>query len=312
MAGILQQFVRNQGDAWKYTLESLTVFFDRTLAAKQTAPALRSNHALDLAAEKPSQQIRELLGSYTDSAHLLGVRTAEMHGALADPQGGPDFEPEQFSYGDGQRLHDEVLAQADIALELLRRKLAVLSGAAAEDAQVLLRMEHRVTERFASLREHAVAAARIRLHGDYHLGQVLYTGADFMIIDFEGEPAHPLSARRDKGLAMRDVAGMVRSFQYAAYSALFEQMGRVPLDSEMQETAEGWAAFWTAWISATYLQAYFDTAGECAFVPAQKEERRLLLDVFLLQKALYELAYEINNRPDWVRIPLRGILNLVS
>ncbi len=165
--------------------------------------------------------MRGLIGEYVESAHLLGKRTAEMHAALADAQGDRDFAPEPFTPADGQKLYEEMLGQADIAFELLRRKQGALTQTAAEDARTLLRMEHRVTQLFSPLRQQSITAARIRTHGDYHLGQVLYTGTDFMVIDFEGEPARPLSERRAKTLAMRDIAGMIRSFQYAAYAALF-------------------------------------------------------------------------------------------
>ncbi len=311
-AAILQKFVPNRGDAWNYTLESLSGFFGRALAGRERAPALPSYHPMQLADEPMVQHFHELLGEYVESADLLGRRTAEMHAALADAHGGPDFAPEPFTSADGLKLYEEMLGQADIAFELLRRKLAVLPDTAARDAGTLLRMEQRVTERFLPLRDQPITSERIRFHGDYHLGQVLYSGTDFMIIDFEGEPARPLSERRAKTLAMRDVAGMVRSFQYAAYSGAFGQVAGIPGQAEMAETVESWAMFWTACISARFLSAYFGAVNGLAFVSSNKEQRRVLFDSFLLQKALYEVAYELNNRPDWVRIPLRGILSLIS
>ena len=286
-AGILQQFVKNRGDAWKYTLESLSGFFDRAATAASVDAGHKEN----------------LVGDYLESAALLGQRTAEMHQALAKG-GTPDFEPEPFNAEAGQRLYQEMVVQADIAFETLRRKQATLSGESADAAQKLLRLEHRIAERFSALLDKRVNAARIRFHGDYHLGQVLWTGSDFMIIDFEGEPARPLEERRTKTLAMRDVAGMLRSFQYAAYAGLFEHGSSV---AEL----ERWADAWNDWVSAEYLGAYVGAAQGSVFLPADGNERRMLLDAFILHKALYEVAYEMNNRPDWVRIPLRGILNLI-
>lgn len=310
--GILQDFVRNQGDAWKYTLDSLSGYFERALARGAKAPALPTNHPLELMEHQLPQEDRVLFGEYLDSAFLLGRRTAEMHTALADDSGGADFVPEPFTEEEGQKLYHEMIAQAEITFELLRRKQAVLTGVAEEYAGQVLQMEERVTGSFSTLRDRSIDAVRIRFHGDYHLGQVLYTGADFMIIDFEGEPARPLSERRSKTLAMRDVAGMIRSFQYAAYAALFGQVSGVPTKPETTSAVESWAALWTGWISAAYLRGYFHTAGTAKFVPTDAAERVRLFDAFLLQKALYEVAYELNNRPDWVRIPLRGILSLVS
>ena len=298
-AGMLQTFVPNEGDAWKYTLESLTGFFDRT--PNRPAPQ-HPHHPFELLDQPMPTDARELLGDYADSARLLGKRTAEMHAALTDSNTSSDFAPEPFTEEDAEMLYEELLGQADITFELLRRKEAALTGEAAEAARNLLKIEHRVTERFAALRNRRFDASRIRYHGDYHLGQVLHTGSDFMIIDFEGEPMRPLAHRRTKTLAMRDVAGMIRSFQYAAYSA----------PNASSANAESYADYWTAWVSATYLNAYFEEGSGHPFVPQERDERKILFDAFLLQKALYEVAYELNNRPDWVRIPLRGILSLMA
>jgi trehalose synthase-fused probable maltokinase len=308
---ILQQFVPNQGDAWKYTLESLTGFFERARIL-DNVPELPAQHPLELMKQELPPSVRHLLGEYAESARLLGQRTAQMHATLTDENAETDFTPEPFTRADGEKLFQDLIAQTDISFELLRRKLATLSGSSGEDARRLQRLESEITNRFAPLREASVSTVRIRHHGDYHLGQVLYTGSDFMIIDFEGEPARTLQERRLKTLAMRDVAGMVRSFQYAAFTALFGEVPGVPGEGPEAGCIEGWATYWTTWVSAIYLRAYFDESKGLPSVPASEPERRLTLDAFLLQKALYELAYELNNRPAWVRIPLRGILSLVN
>ena len=308
-AAILQEFVPNQGDAWKYALESLSKFFARALAREtEEVPA---QHPLKLMNQRMPEPARYLIGNFLDSARLLGKRTAQMHAVLSQSDT-PDFAPEPFTQEDAEKLDQEMLGQADITFELLRRKPVVSGDEIANGVHQLLQSEHRVTERFAALRGRRFDAVRIRYHGDYHLGQVLYTGSDFKIIDFEGEPARPLAQRRTKTLAMRDVAGMIRSFQYAAFAALFGQVAGVPAGAEYAAAVESWAAYWTAWVSAAYLKGYFDEAGDRLFVPRDSEQRKILFDAFLLQKALYEVAYELNNRPDWLRIPLRGILTLVS
>jgi len=310
-AAILQQFVPNQGDAWSHTLHALGDFFSKALASKRKPANLPSEHPLKLIGQEVPSELRSFIGSYLESAALLGRRTAEMHSVLADANGGPDFAPEAFVADDARQLHQDLSRQADVTFGLLRRKQAVLAGAVADQADELLRNEHAVYERFADLEQHPISAFRIRHHGDYHLGQVLYTGQDFMIIDFEGEPARPLSERRAKALALRDVAGMIRSFQYAAFAALFGQVPGIPDEPESLKLVERWAAAWNAHVSATYLRAYFEEARDLPFVPSDWTERRRLLDAFLLQKALYEIAYELNNRPDWLPIPLRGVLGLV-
>ena len=157
-----------------------------------------------------------------------------------------------------------------------------------------------------------ITGMRLRVHGDYHLGQVLHTGKDFLIIDFEGEPARPLSERRIKRTPIRDVAGMLRSFDYAAHAALFEQHERGAISTETMDRIEPWARFWTHWTSVVFLKAYLGSAGQGEFLPKTSKELKTLLEANLMDKALYELGYELNNRPAWLRIPLQGILQLVE
>ena len=310
-AAILQGFVKNNGDAWNYTLESLTGFFERALQI-QTAPTLSSYHPMQLAGEALPAEAISALGPYIESARLLGNRTALLHAALTDMNAGPDFVPEKVDAGYIQHLHNDMLEQARSTFELLRAKQNMLSGEAAESARKLLSAQSDVLERFSNLKEHSIEALRIRHHGDYHLGQVLATENDFIIIDFEGEPARPLAHRRLKTLAMKDVAGMVRSFSYAGYAALFGLVHGVPEAPESKRVIEEWAAYWGALVSAEFLKSYFATAGNAPFVGSNRDEHRMLFDAFVLQKAMYEVSYELNNRPTWVQIPLRGILALLN
>jgi maltose alpha-D-glucosyltransferase/alpha-amylase len=169
-----------------------------------------------------------------------------------------------------------------------------------------------MVERFGALLNGKIPATRIRCHGDYHLGQVLYTGKDFVILDFEGEPARPLSERRMKRSPFRDVAGMLRSFHYAAYASLYEEAEEGVVQAAVLPALETWALDWERWTSATFLKAYLDRAWGASFVPPSREELSMLIDVYLLEKAVYELAYELNNRPGWVRIPLQGIRQILG
>ena len=150
-----------------------------------------------------------------------------------------------------------------------------------------------------------------RIHGDYHLGQVLFTGSDFVIIDFEGEPARPLAERRKKRSPLQDVAGMLRSFHYAAYAPLLHANG-TKLPQEKLQDLGNWARYWQRWVSAAFLKTYLEVSGSSNFIPNDREELALLLDLYLLDKAVYELGYELNNRPSWVRIPLDGISQLLQ
>lgn len=310
-AGLLGAFVPNRGDAWKYTLDELGAFFESALQAGSAPEALPYIHPLELATALVPETARKLLGRYLPSAALLGKRTAEMHTVLAKGNS-PDFAPAHARTSDLAELRSEMDRQTDTAFSLLRARASGLPAQAAGEADELLGRENDVRQRFGKLQNLAPQAARIRFHGDYHLGQVLYTGADFMIIDFEGEPARPLDQRREKTFALRDVAGMVRSFHYAAYVALFGQVGSVDVGRFDTESIARWSRYWYGWAAAAFLKGYFDTANGGVFLGPDPAEHRVLLDAFLLHKALYEVAYEINNRPDWVRIPLRGILDLIA
>jgi maltose alpha-D-glucosyltransferase/alpha-amylase len=309
-AAILQEFVPNKGDAWKYTLDSLDEFFRAARQKREAPPLLMVTHPLEMASLQTETPEPGMFGDYLESVRLLGERTAQMHAVLTDVNAGPEFAPERVTPESRKEMYDAIEFQADASFQLLRQQRANLAGGAAEDADRVLTQERQIRERFRPLLDRDIKALRIRHHGDFHLGQVLYTGTDFMIIDFEGEPALPLAARRSKQLAMRDVAGMVRSFQYAPYAALLGKASLEYAEGEMP-ALENWAAFWTTAVSAEYLRGYLGAAEGCPFVPPTREERRLLLDIFLLQKALYEIGYELNNRPAWVRIPLRGILGLI-
>jgi maltose alpha-D-glucosyltransferase/alpha-amylase len=158
----------------------------------------------------------------------------------------------------------------------------------------------------------APGGRRIRLHGDLHLGQVLFTGRDFVLIDFEGEPARSLAERRRRRSALYDVAGMLRSFHYAAELALTEATEGSPLRAEDVARLGPWARRWVEVVSRAFLRGYFDQTGNADWLPNGEDARRQLLEVHQLEKALYELGYELNNRPELVGVPLRAILDLLG
>jgi len=159
--------------------------------------------------------------------------------------------------------------------------------------------------RLQAFEQVANTASKIRIHGDFHLGQVLFTGKDFVIIDFEGEPSRPLRERRKKRSPLQDVAGMLRSFDYAANAQLVG-------DGASPENLANAATYWQAWVSAAFLRKYREVAGHAGFMPRTLAEFEIMLDTYLLDKAIYELGYELNNRPSWLGIPLRGISRLIG
>lgn len=311
---LLQGYIANQGNAWHFTLDALSRFFEAALAAhaEHAVPNLPAAHLLDLADMDPPQQAQELIGAYLESARLLGQRSAEMHLALASPSEDPNFMPEPFSQHVQRALYQSLRNLYGRVFELLRNRHAELPENARMLADRVLARTGDITQRFHSLLGRRLTAIRTRCHGDFHLGQVLYTGKDFFIIDFEGEPDRSIGERRLKRSPLKDVAGMVRSFHYAAHSG-YTDHGQLPGIIRPEDVAvlESWATYWYTAVSATYLKAYRQTAAGGAFLPASTAELKFLLDLFLLEKAVYELGYELNHRPDWVRIPLMGILQLL-
>jgi maltose alpha-D-glucosyltransferase/alpha-amylase len=304
---ILQGYVANHGDAWSFTVDEIARFLDHAVT-HSIEVELPAQSVLRLAHGKPTDLARELLGAQLESARLLGRRTAELHLALASNGDNPDFKPEPFTTLVQRAMYQSLRNLKSKVFQLARERVKTLPEPVAESVRHAIGLEPRVLKIFHSLMERKIVASRIRCHGDFHLGQVLYTGKDFVIIDFEGEPARSLVERRRKRAALQDVAGMLRSFHYAAYSVLAS--GTVP--GADAAVLERWLRFWYAWMSSSYVKAYFERAGTASFIPPSEADCEALLHVFLLEKSVYELGYELNNRPDWVHIPVRGITDLVE
>ena len=313
--GILQEFVRNEGDAWSHALEHAHRFFDRVLTSHPSCPPAESDfpHQGLLAGFKtePTPLVRELCDNYLELARLLGQRTGEMHRALASSVDVPELAPEPFSELYQRSVYQGMRSYSRKAFRLLRNRLKLLPEDVQADALTLLLLEQEILDRFQLIVGHKLGGARIRCHGDYHLGQVLFTGKDFMIIDFEGEPTRPFSERRIKRTPLRDVAGMLRSFDYASQTILLNQIAGIVQESELRNV-QTWARYWSTWVGAQFLDSYVDTVRDASFTTTEPGEMQVLLQVALLEKAVYELAYELNNRPSWVRVPLSGILQLLS
>jgi maltose alpha-D-glucosyltransferase/alpha-amylase len=313
-AAIVQAFVPNQGDLFGYTVDALRTYLELATAGRVAPAPVQPSIGAILAAAgtQPPEVIREAIGGYLDTARLLGVRTAELHATLATGGDDPDFAPEPFSELYQRSVYQAIHGTIRESLTLLERRRHNLSGRVAEEAAEVLGLEDEADRRIKGLYRRKLGGMRIRIHGDFHAGQVLNTGRDLMIIDFEGEPARPLSERRLKRSPLRDVAGMIRSFHYAAYGSLLRPEFGAWLRPEDALEQEPWVRSWYFWVSAAFLGGYLEEAGEAGFLPSRADDREILLDAFLLLKAYYELSYELNNRPDWVEIPLRGILQLLG
>ncbi|MGH7889551.1 MAG: putative maltokinase, partial [Thermodesulfobacteriota bacterium] len=310
--GLLQNYVPNQGDAWKLTLDSLRGYFERVLSRKSEVKEIQkaSLSLLDTAFQEIPVLFHELIGGvYLEMTRLLGKRTAELHLALSSNTEDPNFAPEPFSMLYQRSLYQSMQSLTKKVFGVLRKNLKNFSDDSRQELDQILGFEKKIMECFRSLLRKKVAAMKIRIHGDYHLGQVLYTGNDFVIIDFEGEPLRALSERRLKRSPLRDVAGMIRSFHYAAFSSIFNYM---PIKPEEQKQLETWAFLWYKNVVAMFLRSYLDTVKDAPFIPRDKDELNVMLRAYLIEKAVYEIGYEMNNRPEWLIIPMKGIKDLIE
>jgi maltose alpha-D-glucosyltransferase/alpha-amylase len=295
---VMQKFVENQGDLWTLALEHL----GRLLAG---GPQVGPQAAAETAAA----------GFHLGRMALLGRRVAEMHHALAKQTGDPAFDPEPVTAADLDEWRKRALAEVDAAVaasgsrgpelaaarDRLAAKLAIPGAGAAEPAPAIGK---------PAARDPISSFMKTRFHGDLHLGQVLVAQDDFILVDFEGEPERSLERRREKSSVLRDVAGMLRSFSYAAHAAGRRGApGGAPASSETVARALG---DWERDAARHFLEGYMKAAAGLASIPRDEAQVAQLLQLFLIEKAAYELRYEIANRPDWVEIPLRGLLELAT
>jgi maltose alpha-D-glucosyltransferase/alpha-amylase len=232
-----------------------------------------------------------------------------MHTALAEPTSDPAFAPEVLTHDDLETLRNDLSRHASEAFQTLKESISKVPDDLVDSAALVLSRRGAVVERFRHLSVGEFHALRTRIHGDFHLGQLLRSKGDFYIIDFEGEPARPLVERRAKQSPLRDVASMMRSFSYAAYAALMRYVSRRP---EHFERLAPWAKLWEQSVCTEFLRAYREQMRGKSIVPAESKSFETLLEAYVLDKALYELMYEISDRPTWVHIPLAGILSLLG
>jgi len=308
--GMLQELVTNQGDGWTWSLEELRLYYEARAVepAPPTIIEASKRPILALSEEPLPEVVTASMGLYLEAVATLGQRTAEMHLALAAESDNPAFRPQPLDKNDLSLLTHQFRERANDALDGLKTRLATLPDDLVELVGLLLARRRQVLDAFRRLEETDAVVQKIRIHGDFHLGQVLRARGDFVVLDFEGEPARSPEERRAMQSPLKDVAGMVRSFSYAAHAALASYLARRPQDAD---TLEPWARLWSKSASAAFLASYRTVAAGAAFLPANSSIFARLLDAFLVDKAFYELGYELDHRPTWARIPLLGILALV-
>ncbi|NWF61275.1 MAG: maltose alpha-D-glucosyltransferase [Fischerella sp.] len=312
--GILRKYIPDIRDAWSYTLDSLRDFFELVLPKYvditdiELPPSL-----LQAALEVPIPEMaQEFMGNYLRSAELLGLRTAELHIALASDIEDVHFAPEPFSSFYQRSIYQNMRNQAGQTLILLNKLLVQLPTDVQPLAKMVLNQREWILGRFQEILNHKITAMRTRCHGKYSLDEVLYTGKDFIIIDFEGSSDRPLSERRMKRSPLRDVASMLESLYYASRVALRNEKESGILRPDDLPLVEHWQQFFFCWSSVAFLKSYLATSNHAAFVPKHPSELRVLVDAFLLEKVILELDYELRNRPTWVEVPLQRILELLQ
>jgi maltose alpha-D-glucosyltransferase/alpha-amylase len=303
-------YIPHENDAWSWFLEFVSRYYDEVLAHPDAPLAVPLGHPLALVGEPASQPLEQLTPGVLVTADLLGRRIGEMHRALAGSNN-PAFVPEPVNGLSQRSTYQSMRNSASRAMRALERAVPALSEDAAEDARLVLANSDALFERLRALLA-ARGGLRIRVHGDLHLGQVLSTGNDFVILDFEGEPARTLSERRLRRSPLRDVAGMLRSFHYAAYSAIPEAVERGQVREEQRrELLEDAAERWVSNVSAAFLRGYLEVVDGTDLLPRDPHALRASLDAHLLEKACYEIRYELDHRPDFVEVPIAGARRLL-
>lgn len=313
---VMQGYVVNESDAWRFTQDVVSSFFEKMLARRSdTSPP--DGPPWDLIDAVASDTVREAIGSFVDTAALLGKRTAEMHATLANEIDNPAFAPEAFTLHYQRSIYQTIRNLRGQSFIPLRRHLAALPEGVQEVGHKVLDQEEAILRRMRPLLTAKITALRTRCHGDFHLRQVLYTGKDFVIIDLEGDPSRPMTERVLKRSPLQDVAGMVQSLHAAVFSLL---LGEVPLHGQSVGVIRPedvslllpWAKAWYAWVGAAYLRGYLEVAGKMAFLPQTPGEWKLLFEAYLLEKAFSDLSFALGHRPSWARIPLQSILEVLQ
>ncbi len=311
---VLQAFAPNEGTAWSHALDELERFLEQAMSAgaEVPIPPAPPRAWMDAAAVAVPAEPAQWIGTYLDAARLLGRRTAELHLALAAEREDPALAPEPFTLFYQRSLYQSMRNRAERALEVLRRKLPDLDPATRPNGDLVLSATAEILIRFARVRNLSAAGLRLRVHGDYHLGEVLRSGSDFTIIDFEGEPALALSARRIKRSPLYDVAGMLCSFGYAGWSALREEARTGLLSRKPDAALRRWVRVWTGWTAAAFLRSYLDSFRPSDPLPGSPQEIGILLDCYVLEKALDQLERELHERPDLAEVPLSALAALLA
>lgn len=311
---VAHEFVPHESDLWSYTVDHLKQYFDRALATYGSGRAveLPPVKPLELVGKTPPEIFYELAGSYLEIARLLGVRIAELHQALAAVEDQPDFAPEPVTslyqrslYQSLRNLWGRVAIALQERMSDLRPSDQTPAARLLQEGEAVLRLAQRaVGERTAGM--------RIRVHGDLHLGRILHTGKDLYIVGFAGDPSRSPLEARIKRTPLRDVASMLRSFEFAVDRILYGPAATGLLRPEDIPALEPWGHLWERWVGAVFLRSYLENMQQAKLLPSNSADLERLLTASLIERSLLSLEEEIRFRPDHAGIPIRGLLELVE
>jgi maltose alpha-D-glucosyltransferase/alpha-amylase len=311
---VLNAIVPNEGDAWRYTLDHLADYYERvlTLPAPERRELLPDGGPASPADVRPPGPVEGTIGPYLEFLRLIGRRTGELHLALASDPDDAAFAPEPFTALYQRSLYQSMRNAARRVFQALRRAARALPADARDDAVRLAEREAEVLEHLGAIRARRITATRIRIHGDYHLGHILYLGKDVVIIDFEGDPARTVSERLVKRSALRDVVGLLHSLHSASLTVLREHVASGVVRPEDAPVLGRWARLWSLWAGAAFQEAYLRVAGSGSFLPRAPEELAVLLDVYSLDHAIVHLGAELGRGAESIAIPVAVTLDLLG
>ena len=309
--GILVDLIPNEGNAWEFVQSSIDRYFDRIIEDKEYLMSDKPVNTSDLVQKVGAEKMQDFLGPFfIEMIKKLGQRTAEMHMALASVKNKKDFKPEPFSLLYQKSLYQSFRTLIKRTTNQMKSSKRNLNDEQRELIDDIIKNENLLLSTIKhTLEKKKIHTSKTRVHGDYHLGQVLFTGKDFIIIDFEGEPTRSLTARKLKYCPFKDVAGMLRSFHYAIYMGQLENQSKVPDSAHLLDP---WLEAWYEIVQDTFVESYLETAKGASFIPEEERQITDLLSVYTIEKAMYEADYEFNNRPDWLHIPLNGLKTILN
>ncbi len=307
----IQEYIPHQDNAWIYTLDSIVMFFEQVLAQHnpQEAITLPINPFYEVVSDIP-EEVYYHLGVFANAAHGIGRLTAELHLALGSDPLDPNFKPEPYTTFDQKALNQSLQSSCKKIFDQLGKVNKADNPGVADPVADLLNNKEAVLNLTQEILSGKIDGKKIRCHGDYHLGQLLYANKEFIIIDFEGEPDRPLSERKIKRSPLRDVAGFLRSFHYAVSKVFLEKSNNLPPD--LQDALKQWSIYWYRWVSHLFLKGYLEKMSEGKLLPSNNAALFKLLRSLLLERAIYEIGYELNNRPLMLNIPCQGVLDLLE